>query len=125
MTDEELTRIYKQANGETTGKAQPLTTQRIFKAMRAMIDVHQAKTAQGASGDTAPAVQSPTKTPSVPQTDEVPQNEKTNETSADACIQAPLVGHTVQPRVAVLAEVNCTCAGYIDGWHSKTCAKRR
>jgi hypothetical protein len=36
-TDEELTVIYKIANGEDTGKAQPLTTQRIFKAMRAML----------------------------------------------------------------------------------------
>ena len=35
LTDEELSAIYKQANGEDVGKAQPLTTQRIFKAMRA------------------------------------------------------------------------------------------
>lgn len=36
-TDAELTAIYKAANGEDTGKAQPLTTQRIFRAMRAAI----------------------------------------------------------------------------------------
>lgn len=36
-TDEELTTIYKKANGEDVGKAQPLTTQRIFTAMRAML----------------------------------------------------------------------------------------
>ena len=36
-TDDELTAIYKAANGEDTGKAQPLTTQRIFRAMRAAI----------------------------------------------------------------------------------------
>jgi hypothetical protein len=36
LTDEELTRIYKKANGEDVGKAQPLTTQRIFTAMRAI-----------------------------------------------------------------------------------------
>lgn len=35
--DADLTAIYKQANGEDVGKAQPLTTQRIFKAMRAML----------------------------------------------------------------------------------------
>lgn len=37
-TDAELTGIYKKANGEDIGKAQPLTTQRIFKAMRAMLE---------------------------------------------------------------------------------------
>jgi hypothetical protein len=36
-TDEELTRIYKEANGETDGKAKPITTERIFAAMRAML----------------------------------------------------------------------------------------
>lgn len=35
LTDSDLTRIYKQVNGEAEGKAQPLTTARIFKAMRA------------------------------------------------------------------------------------------
>lgn len=35
LTDEKLTEIYKKANGEDTGKAQALTTQRIFRAMRA------------------------------------------------------------------------------------------
>jgi hypothetical protein len=35
-TDEELTAIYKRANGEDTGKAKPLTTENIFRAMRAM-----------------------------------------------------------------------------------------
>lgn len=37
FTDDQLTAIYKRANGEDTGKAQPLTTQRIFAAMRAML----------------------------------------------------------------------------------------
>ncbi len=36
-TDAELTAIYRAANGEDTGKAQPLTTHRIFRAMRAAI----------------------------------------------------------------------------------------
>lgn len=36
LTDADLTVIYKKANGEDTGKPQPLTTQRIFKAMRAI-----------------------------------------------------------------------------------------
>lgn len=36
MTDEQLTAIYKQANGEDVGKARPLTTQNIFRAMRAV-----------------------------------------------------------------------------------------
>lgn len=36
-TDAELTECYKAANGEDVGKAQPLTTQRIFRAMRAAI----------------------------------------------------------------------------------------
>lgn len=36
-TDAELTEVYKAANGEDTGKAQPLTTKRIFRAMRAAI----------------------------------------------------------------------------------------
>ena len=35
-TDEELTRIYKEANNELE-KPQPITTQRIFRAMRAAI----------------------------------------------------------------------------------------
>lgn len=36
-TDDDLTACYREANGENTGKAQPLTTARIFKAMRAAI----------------------------------------------------------------------------------------
>ena len=36
LTDDELTVIYRKANGEDVGKAQPLTTQRIFRAMRAV-----------------------------------------------------------------------------------------
>ena len=36
-SDEELTACYREANGEMHGKAQPLTTQRIFRAMRAAI----------------------------------------------------------------------------------------
>lgn len=36
-SDEELTACYRGANGEMHGKAQPLTTQRIFRAMRAAI----------------------------------------------------------------------------------------
>jgi hypothetical protein len=35
-TDAELTEIYKKANGEFEGKAYPITTQKIFAAMRAM-----------------------------------------------------------------------------------------
>jgi len=37
-TDAELTEIYKKANGEFEGKAYPITTQKIFAAMRAMKD---------------------------------------------------------------------------------------
>lgn len=36
MTDAELTKIYNDANGIPEGKAPPITTQRIFTAMRAM-----------------------------------------------------------------------------------------
>ena len=36
-SDADLTACYREANGEATGKAQPLTTQRIFRAMRAAI----------------------------------------------------------------------------------------
>ena len=36
-SDADLTACYREANGEATGKAQPLTTQRIFTAMRAAI----------------------------------------------------------------------------------------
>lgn len=36
-TDDDLTACYREANGENTGKAQPLTTARILKAMRAAI----------------------------------------------------------------------------------------
>lgn len=35
-TDDELEAIYKRANGEDVGKAQPITTARVFKAMRAV-----------------------------------------------------------------------------------------
>lgn len=42
FTDEELTTIYKQANNEV-GKARPLTTESIFKAMRAMVEAVDAK----------------------------------------------------------------------------------
>jgi hypothetical protein len=34
-TDQELTRIYNEANGIGEGKSPPITTQRIFTAMRA------------------------------------------------------------------------------------------
>ncbi len=34
MTDAELTKIYNDANGIPPGKAPPITTQRIFAAMR-------------------------------------------------------------------------------------------
>lgn len=37
MKDEDLATIYKRANGEDVGKAQPITTARVFKAMRAML----------------------------------------------------------------------------------------
>ncbi|WP_396190460.1 hypothetical protein [Flavobacterium sp.] len=39
LTDAQLTLIYKQANGEALGKAAPLTSQKIFTAMRAMVKV--------------------------------------------------------------------------------------
>lgn len=35
MTDEDCTRIYNEANGISPGKRPPITTERIFKAMRA------------------------------------------------------------------------------------------
>lgn len=37
MNDEDLAKIYKHANGEDVGKAQPITTARVFKAMRAAL----------------------------------------------------------------------------------------
>lgn len=37
LTDADLSAIYKQANGEDVGKAGPLTTVNIFRAMRAML----------------------------------------------------------------------------------------
>ena len=37
-TDAELTEIYNRANGIPEGKAPPITTQRIFNAMRAMLE---------------------------------------------------------------------------------------
>jgi hypothetical protein len=36
-TEEELTRIYKAANGEEQGKGKPLSTKNIFNAMRLAI----------------------------------------------------------------------------------------
>lgn len=48
-TDAELTECYKAANGEDVGKAQPLTTQRIFRAMRAAIARWGAQPAPAAS----------------------------------------------------------------------------
>lgn len=39
FTDDELTEIYNRANGITDGKAPPITTQRIFAAMRAMLEL--------------------------------------------------------------------------------------
>ncbi len=44
MTDEELTLLYNEANG-ITGKRLPITTQRIFVAMRAAIE-EECKAAQ-------------------------------------------------------------------------------
>jgi hypothetical protein len=44
-TDKELTDVYKKANGEDAGKAQPITTQRIFNAMRAMLSAAPAQQA--------------------------------------------------------------------------------
>ncbi len=35
MTNEDLTRLYNEANGIPEGKAPPITTERIFTAMRA------------------------------------------------------------------------------------------
>lgn len=44
FSDKELTEIYKKANGELDGKAKPLTTQNIFRAMRAMLkEIENAK----------------------------------------------------------------------------------
>lgn len=43
MTDAELTKIYNDANGIPDGKAPPITTQRIFTAMRAMGGLAQAE----------------------------------------------------------------------------------
>lgn len=40
MTNEDLTRIYNEANGIPEGKAPPITTERIFTAMRAAME-HQ------------------------------------------------------------------------------------
>lgn len=37
-TNPELAEVYKAANGEDIGKAQPLTTARIFNAMRAAVE---------------------------------------------------------------------------------------
>lgn len=37
VTDADLSAIYKQANGEDAGKARPLTTANIFRAMRALL----------------------------------------------------------------------------------------
>lgn len=42
MTDADLTQIYNQANGIVV-KRLPLTTNRIFTAMRAMTEIEQAK----------------------------------------------------------------------------------
>lgn len=36
LTDEELTAIYNEANGIPFGKTPPITTKRIFTAMRAV-----------------------------------------------------------------------------------------
>ena len=36
MTNEDLTRLYNEANGIPEGKAPPITTERIFTAMRAV-----------------------------------------------------------------------------------------
>lgn len=38
LSDEQLTAIYKKANGEATGKSRPITTASIFRAMRAVAD---------------------------------------------------------------------------------------
>lgn len=41
MTDAELTKLYNDANGIPDGKAPPITTQRIFTAMRAAMQYQQ------------------------------------------------------------------------------------
>lgn len=56
LTDEELTTIYKTANNEV-GKARPLTTESIFKAMRAVAALTTARTL-GASRPSAPTLDS-------------------------------------------------------------------
>ena len=39
MTNEDLTRLYNEANGIPEGKAPPITTERIFTAMRACLTI--------------------------------------------------------------------------------------
>lgn len=41
FTDKDLTRIYNEANGINGGKNPPITTERIFKAMRACLALNQ------------------------------------------------------------------------------------
>ena len=41
FTDKQLTEIYKRANGIEEGKAPPISTQKIFTAMRAMVEESQ------------------------------------------------------------------------------------
>lgn len=56
LTDEELTTIYKTANNEV-GKARPLTTESIFKAMRAVAALTTARTL-GANHPSVPTLDS-------------------------------------------------------------------
>lgn len=46
MTDEHLTAIYNEANGIDGGKNPPITTQRIFAAMRLIAEKEQERCAQ-------------------------------------------------------------------------------
>lgn len=39
LSDEELTKIYNNANNIGEGKSPPITTERIFKAMRACLNI--------------------------------------------------------------------------------------
>lgn len=52
--DGELVAIYKRANGEDTGKAQPLTTKRIINAMRAAYKAGRASLAASAGSEPGP-----------------------------------------------------------------------
>lgn len=47
MTDDELTELYNKANGLDPKRHNPITTERIFTAMRAAIEIGKIKTTKG------------------------------------------------------------------------------